>query len=140
MNKRSANFSCAEINFLLELVEKRKSIIECKKTDRTTSEEKLESWKDLAKDFNARYGENYRTDKVLRTKYENLKKTAKKNFSEDKKQMYATGGGSLPISATSSVDNTVLNIVHSEQIMGLESTYDDDAIINGMYIKYVCNI
>ncbi|XP_017468103.1 PREDICTED: uncharacterized protein LOC108360363 [Rhagoletis zephyria] len=69
------NFSRSEVNYLLVLVDAKKHVLECKKTDRTSSEEKAKGRSDVEAEFNGKFGIVFRNAKVLRTKYENLKKT-----------------------------------------------------------------
>ncbi|XP_023302436.2 myb/SANT-like DNA-binding domain-containing protein 4 [Lucilia cuprina] len=77
--KRSSNFSSKEVKYLIQLVDNRKDIIESKKTDRTASEEKVKAWLEIEEEFNAVF-EDYRSVKVLKTKYENLKKNVKRKL------------------------------------------------------------
>ncbi|KAM7354510.1 uncharacterized protein ACRADG_006160 [Cochliomyia hominivorax] len=78
-NKRSSNFSTKEVKYLIQLVDNRKDIIESKKTDRNTSEEKVKAWVEIEEEFNAVF-EDFRSFKVLKTKYENLKKNVKRKL------------------------------------------------------------
>jgi hypothetical protein len=55
-------------------VRKYKNKIECKKSDTNTNKIKVQAWIDLSKEYNAISGDTYRNAKVLRSKYENLKK------------------------------------------------------------------
>lgn len=77
--KRSSNFSTKEVKYLIQLVNNKKDIIESKKTDRTTSEEKVKAWVEIEEEFNAVF-EDYRSYKVLKTKYENMKKNVKRKL------------------------------------------------------------
>lgn len=77
--RRSSNFSSKEVQFLLQLVDKKKEIIESKKTDRLTSEEKVKAWLGIEEEYNEVFSE-YRSLKVLKTKYDNLKKNAKRQL------------------------------------------------------------
>ncbi|XP_037809933.1 myb/SANT-like DNA-binding domain-containing protein 4 [Lucilia sericata] len=77
--KRSSNFSTKEVKYLIQLVDNKKEVIESKKTDRTTSEEKVKAWLEIEEEFNAVF-EDYRSFKVLKTKYENLKKNVKRKL------------------------------------------------------------
>lgn len=128
INKRSPNFTEAEINFLLKEVENNKATIECKKTDRTRSEEKLEAWKKVESSFNAKFGQVYRSHSVLKTKYDNMKKTAKSRFAADRQEQYRTGGGALPSPTATSIDNKISEICQPEQMFGNDAEFDDDLI------------
>lgn len=124
--KRTPNFSSSEVDILLELVEKYKSIVECKKTDKVSCETKLQTWKRIEEEFKSTCG-FFRSYSVLKNKYENLKKTAKKNFAEEKRNVYKTGGGVQTTIATKT-DEKIKSIVASEQMEGMMSIYDDDNI------------
>jgi hypothetical protein len=89
---RSRNFTPSEINILVQLVEKRRQILECKKTGVITTKKKNATWEELAKEFNSS-GCLPRSAKVLRDKWANIKKTAVRNHSADKKYSRGTGGG-----------------------------------------------
>lgn len=134
--KRAANFSIKEIEFLIQLIENKKGTIECKKSDRTTAEDKVRSWKEVEADFNAEF-DSFRSFKTLKTKYENLKKSAKKNFAKDKQESYKTGGGPKPASNVTSIDEEILQIVQEEQIAGHESIYDDDFVSGCSKYKFI---
>lgn len=121
--QRTTNFSTKEVQFLIQLVDKKKDTIECKKTDRTSSEDKNNAWLEIEAEFNSAF-DNFRSFKNLRTKYENMKKTAKKNYAEDKQELYRTGGGPNPPSQVSAFDESILKIVQEEQMVGHESIYE----------------
>lgn len=78
--KRSANFSVKEETLLVSLVKKYKNILECKMSDTNTNQQKTSCWIKIEKEFNAVSGESFRSEKVLRKKYDNIKKRVKKNM------------------------------------------------------------
>ncbi|KAI4468021.1 hypothetical protein MML48_2g00001857 [Holotrichia oblita] len=83
--KRAANFSAEEIDMLIDLIKKKKHIIESKETDRILWKEKDAAWKDVAKEFNAYSNSNiYRSALVLKKKYENIKKRTKQKFADNR--------------------------------------------------------
>ena len=73
-NRRTLNFTQEEVNFLLAVVKKYKSVIENKKTDYVGTQEKVECWKKIESEFNAEFSQTFRSSNVLKTKYNNLKK------------------------------------------------------------------
>lgn len=77
-SRRSANFTSCEIDFLIKIITKYRDIIENKKCDRFTAEEKNKVWKNVEQEYNDQFDYNFRSAKVLKTKYENLKNNAKK--------------------------------------------------------------
>ncbi|XP_012162900.1 uncharacterized protein LOC105665574 [Ceratitis capitata] len=77
MSRRSSNFSKGEVDYLLKLIEARKHVLECRKIDRKSSEEKVKAWIEIELEFNKKLGHNFRNAEALRTKYKNLKKSKK---------------------------------------------------------------
>ncbi|KAF5269693.1 hypothetical protein FQA39_LY08616 [Lamprigera yunnana] len=77
--------------------------------------------------FNCHSGEPHRDTDTPRNKYNNIKKRAKAKFSEEKKYMYGTGGGSAKKQTD---DNIIMNDIQEiagAQITGMESKYDDNS-------------
>ncbi|CAG9840788.1 unnamed protein product [Diabrotica balteata] len=126
MAKRVSNFSKTEEKVLLDLVYKYKDYLECKKTDMTNNKMKWDAWMKLAKEFNSVSGETVRDVKVLKNKYENLKKRTKQKFAELKRYSSGTGGGlaKTPIFTDS---EEVLQDIIGPQITGLLFSYDYDS-------------
>ncbi|KAK9891950.1 hypothetical protein WA026_017433 [Henosepilachna vigintioctopunctata] len=81
--KRSSNFHSQEIDTLLALVKRDKRTIECKKTDQITNTYKDMAWKRISHIFNDR-NLTKRSDKQLRSKWETLKKNARREHSANK--------------------------------------------------------
>ena len=52
---RSKNFTEQEKFLLLDLINKYKSTIECKKTDAKSSKQKADAWEELCTEFNTNY-------------------------------------------------------------------------------------
>lgn len=72
---RSANFSNDEKILLLNLISNYKHIIENKKTDHVSSEEKNVAWNKIATEFNASAPNNtYRGVETLKKFYDNKKR------------------------------------------------------------------
>lgn len=66
--------------------------IECKKTDTINNSRKELEWKKIETKFNSMCA-TARTSKMLRSKWDSLKKTTKKEYGEYKQSLYKTGGG-----------------------------------------------
>ncbi|XP_036335064.1 uncharacterized protein LOC118745632 isoform X2 [Rhagoletis pomonella] len=128
MSVRSNNFSTSEVSFLLELVELNKNVLEWKETDRVCAEEKLKVWKEIEIEFNSKFSQVYRSSKVLKTKYENVKKDSKKRLAAERRDIYKTGGGTRASIPSTTIDGKMLSICQPEQIAGNEAIYDDDAL------------
>lgn len=111
------------------------------KTDRTRTEEKLQTWMQIENAFNAKFGQVFRSHAVLKTKYENMKKTAKTRFAADKQEMYRTGGGALTVATSTVIDQKIFEICQPEQMFGGDAIYDDDVIELCKYkvIKFILN-
>ncbi|KAK4878081.1 hypothetical protein RN001_010587 [Aquatica leii] len=124
-SKRATNFSFKEEEILLSLVNNRKSILECKKTDVLSSKEKDKAWHELEKEYNAN-SSTHRDAITLRRKYENMKKRSKKKYADEKKYVTGTGGGGPLKSNFNEMDETMKNIL-GERMTGMHSVYDDDA-------------
>ncbi|KAH1021729.1 hypothetical protein HUJ04_011213 [Dendroctonus ponderosae] len=71
----------------------RSGIIENKKTDSTNAKLKSETWETIKEKFNASCQGEYRTAKQLHALYNGIKKKARKNLNDDRKEMYKTGRG-----------------------------------------------
>lgn len=91
--ERSNNFIDSEVDLLIELVDKYKETIECKKTDAVMWKEKEAAWNNIEKEFNILSGQFPRTVKNLKIKYDGLKKTVKKKATFNQSEIYKTGGG-----------------------------------------------
>ncbi|KAH1021761.1 hypothetical protein HUJ04_011245, partial [Dendroctonus ponderosae] len=107
--KRCTNFSKDEVETLMDLVETHRHVIECKKTDTVTNGAKAAEWRTIATTFNAICGTG-RTGKMLRSKWDSLKKSTKKEYAELRSQVYKTGGGPLPDLNLTGLRKRVLNL------------------------------
>lgn len=93
--QRNKNMSSQEKNILLDLVAEHFCIIENKKTDAVTQQDKLKQWQIIASSFNSMSGEQNRTAENLKLVWENLKKITRKSFADEKVQVLTgTGKGS----------------------------------------------
>lgn len=91
--KRTANFTFKEEQFLINLIEKYQDNLENKKTDAGSNSQKNAAWIKIENEFNTLNGEPYRDRKVLKKKYENMKKATKKKLADHKCEINSTGGG-----------------------------------------------
>lgn len=126
--KRSNNFTASEEALLITLVKQYADKIECKKSDTNTNIIKGKAWAQVCREFNAKSRDLiYRDVDVLKNKYTNVKKRAKKKFSEEKRYAYGTGGGPhVPVEFTEH-DRDIKEIIGA-QMTGLQSECDDDFI------------
>lgn len=123
--RRELNFSAKEEQILTCLVKKYSIILENKKTDSDMNKKKHALWVILCKEFNGQSGDTYRSIDALKNKYLNLKRSAKKKFSEEKRKLYETGGGPLVKVPDSIVDVDIREILAS-QMTGFDSQFDSD--------------
>lgn len=124
------NFTALEKETLYELVEKYKEVIENKKNDGRMIEKKEKTWQLISKHFNARHGVSTRTTTQLKTCWKNLKKKAKTEVTEDKKEKRKTGGGENSAAPISAMSQKVIELL-PQQIFSLSNPYDDDAAYHG---------
>ncbi|KAF9410793.1 hypothetical protein HW555_010218 [Spodoptera exigua] len=128
---RSSNFNKEETNKLMILL-KDYPVITCKKTDHTSNKQKDAAWKLLCNKFNSD-ATVYRSVKQLQQKYNNLKKTARKEMAEEKYGRRLTGGGPPPPKPSETTE--WLNSVMKESISGLTAVYDSDALDESNLMK-----
>ncbi|KAI5636038.1 myb/SANT-like DNA-binding domain-containing protein [Phthorimaea operculella] len=126
--KRTENYTFNEKNILTQLVAKYKSRIENKRTDTATNADKVSGWKQLAAEFNCISSHYYRTDKNLKTCWENIKRAEKKTCAARKREHYKTGGGipDPPLPGTGA--EGVVGAILGPSLEGLENPYDNDAL------------
>lgn len=136
-NRRTVNFTRNEENALLLLVKKYADIIENKKTDSSVNHKKTETWMQIEKEFNYKSEGTYRSASILKNKYLNLKKRSVKNFSNEKKHLYGTGGGPPVIFNPDDIDSNIKEIIGT-RMTGFESQFDSDnliSLVNNIIIK-----
>ncbi|KAI4466564.1 apontic [Holotrichia oblita] len=131
--KRAANFSTKEECILVSLVKKYKHILENKKTDTVSNKKKIETWNNLANDFNSTCGEVLRDGKTLKSKYENLKKRTKEKFAAEKANIKKTGGGPHEEKKFTQLEYDVKELI-GIQLTGTQSMFDDDRDTNHIEI------
>lgn len=120
--KRAVNFTNSECEILLSLVEKHINIIENKQTDAVMWKEKNRIWDLLTIEFNSLSKETVRTAKMLRTKYDLMKKMAKKELAEER-ELLKTGDG--PPKRISSFTNRIRQLINMS-VEGLSNSLNSD--------------
>jgi hypothetical protein len=138
---RGKNFDTSEIQLLTELVERNIDIINSKLTNSITNEKKKKLWDDITMQVNA-LGIAYRTTKDIKTKWNNMHQTAKKEFSLNKISQRKTGGGpcSKPLSnVTEKIVDMYKDSPTFNGLMGFE-TQSPGMSYNNIYLeKKICN-
>ena len=82
--KRSSNWDSSEITLLQQLVQENMSTLQSKLTNSVTNSRKISIWKNIAVQINL-LGLHYRTDKEVKTKWQNMQTSAKKQYADRKK-------------------------------------------------------
>lgn len=123
--ERQANFSADEVDVLLKTISNFKNIIENKKTDAITWQQKDNAWDKITTQFNSSSGKCLRNKKSLRAKYEDLKKAVKKKLANNRMELFKTGGGQAQTKNLTNVEEQMLSMLPS-MIHGLSSPWDCD--------------
>lgn len=89
--ERMPNLVESEKLAILDLVVEHFHIIENKRTDAVTAQQKAEQWDKIAEAFNAVSNIHHRTAENLKTAWDNMKKTAKRVGSQQKADIFLTG-------------------------------------------------
>lgn len=88
--KRLPNFSSAEKMKLIELIERKKKIIENKKTDNVSAKDKENCWINIMKEFNSSSTSGHRDVGCLKNCWDNLKKKTRKHYAEIRSELFKT--------------------------------------------------
>uniref|UniRef100_A0A1Y1KNH9 Regulatory protein zeste n=1 Tax=Photinus pyralis TaxID=7054 RepID=A0A1Y1KNH9_PHOPY len=123
---RAANFTAKEEAILTSLVKQYEHVLECKKTDAVTNQQKTEAWSNVAREFNV-VNDSHRSEAVLKKKFENLKKRVKKKLSENKTYSMGTGGGPYKDTPLNDTEEGIKDIL-GPRAEGFQSQFDGDAI------------
>lgn len=125
--ERSVNFSREEVDLLTSLVAQHKNILENKKSDSVTWQEKEQCWKTLEALFNSTSGLNFRSARTLKAKYEGLKRATRKKSALIHAETYRTGGGPSAVPPLNPIEEKVKNMILLS-VKGIESQFDSDCI------------
>ncbi|XP_063828327.1 uncharacterized protein LOC135077687 [Ostrinia nubilalis] len=123
---RGPNFSSNEKEILIELITKFKDLVENKKTDAVTSANKNEGWRKLTEEFNSLSSFSVRNTEQLKTCWDNIKRTTRKDKARTKKELFLTGGGRPNLPPTEPFLGQV-EVLLGPTLSGLENPFDSDA-------------
>ncbi|XP_072402984.1 uncharacterized protein [Diabrotica undecimpunctata] len=126
--RRAPNFTAQEEKILVSLAKKYSHILENKMSNVDMNTKKVVAWKKIEEEYNSSVGSNFREVKVLRKKYENIKKRSKRKFADEKAHVMGTGGGSQMDSQINEIDIDIKEILGT-RLEGLHSEFDDDAVV-----------
>jgi hypothetical protein len=119
--ERSFNFTSLEVRILINvIVHKYLYVIENKRTDAVTWQEKRKAWDRITREFNSQSSLNNRTTKMLRVKYESLKRSLRK-----KERYKKTGGDEADCTPYTEEEEKLLKVL-SLSITDLPSRSDCD--------------
>lgn len=114
---RSVNFTRKECELIVDLVIKYKHIVENRRSDAATWKAKEAAWEKIKEEYNKILGNEIRTTQSIRSKYESLKKNARKErFS----------GGDIRTSLSSSMKEKIrlLQDTHFDALVNEESVQE----------------
>ena len=117
-------FSQLEKSLLTELVRKHKDLLENKKNDYKTIQQKNNTWEALSEQFNSQSGVTKRDSKQLKKCWENVKARAKKQLAKEKREVKLTGGG--PSTTKQDDEAAAVASIIPAQIDSLSNMFDDD--------------
>lgn len=89
--KREPNWLASEKLLLLDLVEEHFKIIENKKTDSVTIKQKLLEWETMSSKYNSQSPFSNRSGEKLKSQWESMKKSAKKEEAKLRQHRIQTG-------------------------------------------------
>ena len=112
----------------MSLAETKKNIIENKKSDATTWQEKEKAWKDIEKAFNSASGSVFRDHKHLKLKYEAIKRDTRKKSAVVRAERYKTGGGTSTAPPLTPAEEKVKQMILLS-VEGNESQFDSDLVL-----------
>ena len=127
-----------EKSLLTKLVGKPKDLVENKKNDYKTIQQKNKTWEALSEQFISKSGVTKRDSKQFKKCWENVKARAKKQLAKDKREVKLTGGG--PSTSKQDDEAAAVASIIPAQIDSLSNMFDDDNFEIGktMPNRYAC--
>ena len=122
---RAPNFSIDEKLRILYVIEKYKDVVENKKTDALTWQEKNAAWTKITAEVNSN-GSVPRTVENIKGFFENQKRSTNKKAAVEKRQLRRTGGGSTTAIVDDPTFGITMEILNKKNIYGLQNLYDGD--------------
>ncbi|XP_063215914.1 myb/SANT-like DNA-binding domain-containing protein 3 [Bacillus rossius redtenbacheri] len=122
-------FTQADKHILFDLIKKYKHVVENKKTDSVSNNDKKATWKVIALEFNARNVTTKRDDGQLKRCWEKTKTTARKHRQTERLHAMATGGGKAFVSPPQMEEiSTVVSSIQPYFDFEVVSEWDSNAI------------
>lgn len=94
---------------------------------------KKDAWTKIEAEFNCQCIDSPCSAVVLKNKYENIKRTTKKQYADEKAYHRVTGGGPHTLFNSPSINSTVGEILQTRNMIGEESIYDSDRVFETDY-------
>lgn len=126
---RSANFTASEKYSFINIVSKYKDIIENKKTDQVSSQEKNAVWNKIAEEFNATTLATPRSTEALKNFFKNKKKDVRQQAAAEKLSIKKTGSGPPLLIKKDATDDLLLSIMNKKTIYGLPNAIDSSETV-----------
>jgi hypothetical protein len=121
--KRNPNFTDAELQILLDEVERNKSILFLKLSNVATFSSKTKVWENICRKVNAANTDHKRSVDELRKKWSTCTSNAKKQAALVRRESRKTGGGPSPAKITPLQDK-VVGIIGNTPVDGIEGGID----------------
>ncbi|KAH7985460.1 hypothetical protein HPB49_026405 [Dermacentor silvarum] len=125
MERRKINFTDEERTILMDLMDRHRDVLECKKTDAVSIHAKKKTWEKLADEFNSNHNVRPRTSKQLKKCWDNLKEKWRRAKAEDTRELFKTGGGT-PAESQMSDELRRVGAVASHMATRLANPFDSD--------------
>jgi hypothetical protein len=130
--KRSSNWDSSEIT-LQQLVQENMSTLRSNFTNSVTNSRKNSIWKNIAVQINS-LGLHYRTDKEVKTKWQNMQTSAKKQYTDKKKYATQTGGGPPAKELSNETEKIVDMMKDCSSFVGFQGCESSINLTEGAYI------
>jgi hypothetical protein len=114
------------------------STLRSKLTNSVTNSRKISIWKNIAVQINS-LGLHYRTDKEVKTKWQNMQTSAKKQYADRKKYATQTGGGPPAKKLSNETEKIVDMMKDCSSFVGLQGCESSINLTEGAYI-IICTI
>lgn len=127
--KRTANFTTEEKLILMELVSRKyKNVLENKKTDKSSIDERIKTWRHIETEYNSNNPTGiFRDWETLKRLYENRKREVRKTLAKERQLRLKTGGGPDVKVDLDPGDQILLEIVNHKTMTGLTNPVDSDS-------------
>nr|XP_055069558.1 myb/SANT-like DNA-binding domain-containing protein 4 [Misgurnus anguillicaudatus] len=122
-NRRAFNFTTAEINILIDSVEKSKPILFGKFSQSLTQEDKNREWAKVAENVSAVCGMN-RTAESVKKKFTTLASETKKKAALQAREMKKTGGGTSDAPSLKPSESRMLGVIDKVHYEGIPGGYE----------------